>query len=150
MILQKSPELRTAVEINLLMRSCDNVQFFSKYDQETREQISKFMTYDHRKKGETLFELGSIGSTFYIILKGSVGVWVNIPKQIEDDNREIITSFVRTEVKVLPTGASFGELALIEKKPRAATIICKEECHFGVLDKNAFERILSRDCYISE
>lgn len=48
------------------------------------------------------------------------------------------------EVKVLETGSSFGELALIENKPRAATIKCKENCHFAVLDKVYFTNILSK------
>ena len=50
------------------------------------------------------------------------------------------------EVKVLESGASFGELALMggKNKQRAATIICKEECHFGVLDRDSFKKVLSR------
>lgn len=40
-------------------------------------------------------------------------------------------------------GESFGELALLENKPRAATIICNDECHFAVLDKKPFDVILS-------
>ena len=48
------------------------------------------------------------------------------------------------EIKVLSLGASFGELALMEKKPRAATIRCKEDCCFAVLDKKNFELILSK------
>jgi len=126
------------------VKSSENVEFFQKYDLEAQEQICKYLSYHSLKKGETLFEIGSIGTTFYIILKGSVGIWVNIPKQIEEGTKkEIKTIFVLTEVKALSGGASFGELALIDKKPRAATIICKENCHFGVLDKNSFERILS-------
>lgn len=43
----------------------------------------------------------------------------------------------------MPAGSAFGELALINSKPRAATIICEEKCHFAVLDKAPFESILS-------
>lgn len=42
--------------------------------------------------------------------------------------------FVNLEVKVLPEGSAFGELALIDKKPRAATITCKENSHFAILE----------------
>lgn len=34
---------------------------------------------------------------------------------------------------------SFGELALTEKKPRAATIVAKEDCHFAILIKKHFK-----------
>ena len=47
------------------------------------------------------------------------------------------------KIKVLTAGASFGELALMEKKPRAATIKCDTECHFAVLEKDHFNDILS-------
>lgn len=48
------------------------------------------------------------------------------------------------EVVALGSGNSFGELALLYHKPRAATITCKEDCHFAVLEKDAFNEILSR------
>jgi len=47
-----------------------------------------------------------------------------------------------TQVNILPTGASFGELALLSHNPRAATIICREECDFAVLEKEDFKKIL--------
>ncbi len=47
------------------------------------------------------------------------------------------------QVKLLTAGASFGELALIDNKPRAATIIAKEHTILAVLDKNNYKNILS-------
>lgn len=46
------------------------------------------------------------------------------------------------EVNILWTGSSFGELALLSNKPRAATIICREDCDFAVLEKEDFKKIL--------
>ena len=48
------------------------------------------------------------------------------------------------EVVSLKSGKSFGELALIKNKPRAATIKCSEDCHFAVMNKTDYERILSK------
>jgi CRP-like cAMP-binding protein len=53
------------------------------------------------------------------------------------------------EVKVLPSGSAFGELALMERKPRAASIVCKENSHFAVLDKIHFDNILSKGAFFS-
>lgn len=51
------------------------------------------------------------------------------------------------EIKIMKGGSSFGELALLENKPRAATVICKENCHFATLEKQYFDEILSNfDC----
>lgn len=78
-----------------------------------------------------------MGTTFYVILKGSVGVIINTPKEGEN-------KLVSIEVAKIPAGGSFGELSLIEAqlKPRAASIICKEDCHFAVLDKKPYQQIL--------
>ena len=38
------------------------------------------------------------------------------------------------EVKILKEDDYFGELALIDKIPRSATIVCMEDCVFGVLE----------------
>jgi CRP-like cAMP-binding protein len=106
------------------------------------------MDYEIFKENQTIFEQGSIGTKFFVILKGSVGVIVNIPKISEEklSNGTILakTDFIPTEVKVLRAGDSFGELALIDNKPRAATIICKEDTHLAVLDQKHFNNILSR------
>ena len=45
-------------------------------------------------------------------------------------------------LKTLKVGEGFGELALIRKKPRSATILCYENCVLGVLTKEEFKSIL--------
>lgn len=106
------------------------------------------MDYEIFKKSELIFEQGTVGTKFFVILKGSVGVVVNIAKITEEkmNNGTILTKteITPTEVKILKGGDSFGELALIDNKARAATIICKEETHLAVLDQKHFNNILSR------
>ena len=48
------------------------------------------------------------------------------------------------EVVKLIAGKSFGELALIKNKPRAATIKCLEDCHFAVMSKQDYQKVLQR------
>jgi len=60
-------------------------------------------------------------------------------------NIENVVDFTKLKkIKVLSSGAYFGELALMEKKPRAATIKCDTECHLAVLEKDHFNEILSK------
>ena len=46
------------------------------------------------------------------------------------------------KVNSLEKGACFGELALINAKPRSATIIADEDWEWAVLDKKHFNVIL--------
>ena len=55
-----------------------------------------------------------------------------------DDNIQITYN----DVAHLRPGASFGELALIKNKPRAATIRCLKHCEFAVIARSDFKRVL--------
>ena len=46
------------------------------------------------------------------------------------------------EVTILTDGMSFGELALNSGQKRAATILCKTDCHFAVMNKSDYEKCL--------
>lgn len=46
------------------------------------------------------------------------------------------------EVAAMGEGKSFGELALMTSKPRAATIQCKKDSEFAVLEKNDYQSIV--------
>ena len=75
-------------------------------------------------------------------------IWVSLPKvvgeEITNDGKKVQKiEMVLTNVKTLSVGDSFGELALIENRPRAATIISRENCHLAVLEKKHFNKILS-------
>lgn len=78
-------------------------------------------------------------------MKGSVIVRIPIkqPTGEVDAKGEPIMQEVLTDARVLPAGSGFGELALMNNKPRAATIVCKEDCEFAVLEKDPFIAILS-------
>ena len=133
------------------MECTKNVKFFQdlvvENGMDTHENCCKYMGAEFFQTGSTVFELGTAGSKFYIILKGSVGIFVNIPKTIEEINEKGETTqhveYFLTDVRTLQMGASFGELALIDNRPRAATVICKSNCYFAVLEKDHFNIILS-------
>lgn len=80
--------------------------------------------------------IDTIGDKFYIILSGSVSVHIKKEQDDISENPEL------KQVAIMPTGLSFGELALISNKPRMATIICEEECEFLILSKKPFDKIL--------
>jgi CRP-like cAMP-binding protein len=61
----------------------------------------------------------------------------------EERQQEVYESYFNEAVQ-LKNGKSFGELALINNKPRAATVKCLTDCHFAVLSKPDFEALLKK------
>ena len=63
---------------------------------------------------------------------------------IEEINHflETIPEFI--ELMRLGNGKSFGEKALINNSLRAATVICTRPCHFAVLNKFEYDKVLRK------
>lgn len=78
------------------------------------------------------------------MLKGKVAIHVPIEKEVIDSKGEVKKEKILTRVGQQGPGYAFGELALLERKPRAATIICEEDCDFAILDKAPFQQILCK------
>ncbi|EGR27328.1 hypothetical protein IMG5_197960 [Ichthyophthirius multifiliis] len=134
-ILKKPTEKRTQKDLHILINETKNIGFFYQYiqsgDNDIHYKCCKNMKYQYLNQDQIVFQIDSIGSTFYIILQGTVGVHIRLPNQTD-----------LRRVKALETGSSFGELALLNNKPRLATIICESECHFATLEKKQFLQIL--------
>lgn len=102
---------------------------------------------------DAVFSQGDKGTSWYIIWKGSVNVithgkviWtkmarVHLPVVMELDSCHGVCT--QGLVTTLHEGEDFGQLALLNDAPRAATIILREDnCHFLRVDKQDFIRIL--------
>lgn len=82
---------------------------------------------------QIVFEQGSIGEKFYIIVKGSVAIskYDNIMNQQKD-------------VAVLEEGDFFGEIALLHTMPRTARVKTLENCIFLVLHQKQFVNVFNK------
>lgn len=65
----------------------------------------------HYKAGEVIFRAGEAGDEFFIVREGTVAVEVK-----------------GAIVERLGTSQIFGEMALVEAKPRSATVIAETDC----------------------
>ena len=81
-------------------------------------------------KDSMVFSEGEPGEELFIIQRGSV----KIAKIV--DNNEVLLA-------VLKTGDIFGEMALLESKPRAACAVAYEECQLMAVNRANFERMVS-------
>ena len=55
---------------------------------------------------------------------------------------EIICSDNKTTIAILEAGAYFGEIGLLLTLKRTATVRALVPCHFEVIDKNNFDKIM--------
>lgn len=65
-------------------------------------------------------------------------------KQSPFQNNSEQDDFEYREIAILQANATFGELALIENKARAASIQCAEDCFFAVLNKDDYNKVFKK------
>lgn len=97
-----------------------------------RHLLSKLLVKLFEKEyqaGETIFREGEPGKALYIILEGTV----RISRATEQGE---------TPVATLTTGASFGELALIDALPRSASAIAETPARLLILYKSHFDDLI--------
>ena len=111
------------------------------------------LKYEFVKAPHDVVRFNEHGDKFFVILVGLVSIHVPNPEKKHvlearkedptaggEEDVEAAFDDLFIEVAKLEGGQSFGELALISSKPRAATIRCKKDTHFAVLDKNAYQK----------
>ena len=81
--------------------------------------------------GEYVITQGEPGSDFYVLVRGSAAVR---KRRAEDADEE--------DIAVLSEQMCFGEGALLNKEPRAASIVAIEELYCMALDRPTFEQVL--------
>ena len=120
--------------------------------------------------GQNIISYGEAAGDFFLVLEGKVSIKIPNTKsrspRTEDPkpvSKKRISGFFGNnekqiglallnkflvpepyeEVKTLTTGDVFGELALLNDKPRAATVTAKSRVLLGILSKEAFHRLLA-------
>ncbi|CAD8177631.1 unnamed protein product [Paramecium octaurelia] len=135
-LLKKQPQHRCKMEIDLLVHLTQELPFFKQYYKQENgllihRECCKHMFVERFLATDIVFHVDSIGTKFYVILDGQVEVLIKRRGYEELES-----------VRILRQGESFGELALIHRQPRLATIRCVTDCCFAVLDKQQFQQIL--------
>jgi CRP/FNR family transcriptional regulator, cyclic AMP receptor protein len=81
------------------------------------------------KAGETIFSEGDAGNgQMYAVLEGEVDI---VRKQ-------------RT-LAINPAGGLFGEMALLDEKPRSASAVAKTDCRLAAISEYRFKRAVMQN-----
>uniref|UniRef100_A0A8D0RI43 Rap guanine nucleotide exchange factor 4 n=1 Tax=Sus scrofa TaxID=9823 RepID=A0A8D0RI43_PIG len=121
MILRKPPGQRTVDDLEIIYEELLHIKALSHLSTTVSCLLAE------HGQGDFVFNQGEEGTSWYIILKGSVNVVI----------------YGKGVVCTLHEGDDFGKLALVNDAPRAASIVLREDnCHFLRVDKEDFNRIL--------
>lgn len=90
-----------------------------------RSQLADALKQETYADGQTICEQDAPGNAFYIIEEGSA-----------------IATKNGSQVMTYQSGDYFGELALLQNKPRAATVVAKGGASLLSLDSRSFKRLL--------
>lgn len=91
-----------------------NLPIFSSFNVDELSVFAKHMSYIHLKRGEHLFVEGDQGTFMGFVVSGVLEV-----QKKADTGKSIVLAR-------LTKGSSIGEMALIDKSPRSATVIAKQ------------------------
>jgi len=94
------------------------------------QESEDFTTYN---AGNIIFNSGSVAIEMFVIKKGEVDILYN--------DRVLET---------LKEGDIFGEMALIDDKPRSATAVAKVDCQVVPIDKERFSFLIQQSSFGSD
>ncbi|MEM9459104.1 MAG: ATP-binding protein [Myxococcota bacterium] len=110
----------------------ERIPLFSSLPASTLAELARAGKMLSFEMGHVIFRAGDAAEVMYVILEGKVCVY----KEDENNNR--------VELSLLEAGEFFGELALIDREPRSASVLCATPCRFFALDRPVFLSLLSR------
>jgi sigma-B regulation protein RsbU (phosphoserine phosphatase) len=87
----------------------------------------------HVPAGSVICREGEIGHEFYIVGAGQAAV----SKRMGEGEEQVLAT--------VGAGEFFGEMALVEHKPRAATVTALEEMELLVINESVFEQVVARN-----
>jgi len=108
------------------------VPFFTQLSDHELDLVRAVATEKTYPKNAVVLTEGEAGDSLYMIQAGKVKVFIG-----DEEGREII-------LKILGPGSFFGEMSMIDKQPRSASVTTLETSTFLVLQHNAFEKCVEQ------
>jgi len=128
----------TDAETVIFTKMVKKINFFASMNMGLLEKILRMITYYQYDSGEKVCRQGDPGDTFFVVSEGKLKVSV----------REAFL-FSRTLATFGP-GDCFGEMALLERKPRNATVVCEEASKIFVLIADHFDQVIKQNPAFSQ
>ncbi len=89
-----------------------------------------------RRKGETIYVEGDLGSEMYVVQSGAVRIFRS-------------TGGVKQELAIMEKGDFFGEIAVLEGLPRTASAEALDECEIIEINSTTFDKMIRANIEIA-
>ena len=114
------------------MSFLEHLPIFLSLNVDELSTLARHMSYIHLQRGEYLFVEGDPGTFLGFVVNGILEV------QKRRESGDYVT------LARLTKGASIGEMALIDKSPRSATVIARQAATLVTLADRAFDLLAER------
>jgi CRP-like cAMP-binding protein len=119
-----------------MMLFLKRVPLFSSMSLEQLRTITEYLTEYHVNPGETIFREGDVSCELYLIVTGKVEI-------VQDRGATAHT------LAVLSAREFFGEMAIVENRPRSASAVAVERSVLLVLSPEHFRHVVLQEPAIS-
>lgn len=123
----------TDADTVLFTKLVKKINFFASMNMALLEKILNRIEYRQYDGGEKVCRQGEPGDSFFVVSEGRLKVSV----------REAFL-FSRT-LATFGQGDCFGEMSLLERKPRNATVACEEASKVFILSADHFDKVLAEN-----
>lgn len=113
------------------MLSLRTIPLFSSLSDDELKLLDQTRVAKSYADGVTIINDGDTSNALYIIISGEVKVCIT-----NEQGREVM-------IAQLSDGEYFGEMSLIDEKPRSASIITRSSCEITLIQKDDFQRLLA-------
>ena len=110
------------------LKEVDLFSMFAKNEMVIKK-IADICTTKSFKQGRTIIKEGDLGDELFIILEGEIDI---LKKTLQDE------AYTVTTLSSEMGGIYVGELALIDKDTRSATVLAKSDCQCLVMKRRDF------------
>jgi ATP-binding cassette, subfamily B, bacterial len=110
-----------------------DIPMFSPLDDASLAELSKHLVTENVPEQRTVIHQGDVGDKFYVIVRGRVEVIHQNPAGEE------------ARLAILHDGDHFGEIALLHRVVRTASVRTLTPCVFLSLQRGQFDQLLSRE-----
>lgn len=116
-----------------IIEALRKTDYFAELSEPVLQSLAQRIKTRHFEKGETIFEVGSVGNAMFVIGAGEVKIALT-----SSTNQEITLA-------LLTVGDAFGELSLLDGGPRSANAIADSDVELLGLYREDFVSLIETD-----